>query len=458
MIIILGIIFGTALLITAILTFMIVRDTVRAWGDGDNKDIAGLNLLAPATPVPTLPPDMVLQTVPGPDPVPWDGQSRMNILFIGLDYRDWAVGEGPPRSDTMILLTIDPATKSAGMLSIPRDLYVNIPGFNYGKINTAYYLGEAYQVPGGGPALAMQTVENFLGVDIPYYAQVDFGTFVRLIDEIGGVPIDVPEEIQIDLLGDGSSTIKTLDVGPQTLPGEWALAYARNRDTAEGDFDRAERQQQVILGVREQLLDFDMIPMLIAKAPLLYRELSDGINTNLTFDQLVRLGWIGKDVNPDMIRRGVIGPEHTEIGTSPEGLWILIPKIELIRTVRDEIFSSDGPIVPVSDQGGVDEASLVAEEAAQISVRNGTYVAGLAALTGDFLANNNLNIVDISNADQVYNQTTITDYTGNPYTLQKLTELMGADTGQIISSYDPDSPFDIVIVLGQDWVENNTLP
>lgn len=454
----LGAFFGIALLITALLTFIVVRDTVRAWGDDGDPGQQQLALQPPPTPLPTLPPDMVLQTGPGPQPVPWDGQSRMNILFMGLDYRDWAMGEGPPRTDTMILVTIDPLTKTAGMLSIPRDLWVNIPGFNYAKINTAYYLGEAYQTPGGGPALAMQTVENFLGVEIPYYAQVDFGTFVRLIDEIGGVTVDVPEEMQIDLLGDGSSTIKTLQPGRQTLPGEWALAYARNRDVGDGDFDRAARQQQVILGIRDRLTRFDILPTLITRAPNLYREVASGINTNLTFDQLVRLAWLGKDIPLESIHRGIIGPDQTEIGTSPEGLWILIPRMEAIRTVRDEVFSSDGPIAPIATSTGEDINTLAIEEDASISIRNGTFVPGLAASTSNYLADADLNISDVGNADQTYDETTVIDYTGKPYTLRVLAELMGIDSARILSSYDPESQYDVVILLGADWANNNPMP
>jgi LCP family protein required for cell wall assembly len=453
----LGVFFGIALLITAILTFIVVRDTVRAWGDNDEPVLSELDLQAPATPLPTLPPDTVLQSAPGPQPVPWDGKSRMNVLFMGLDYRDWALGEGPPRTDTMMLVTIDPLTKTAGMLSIPRDLWVNVPGFNYAKINTAYYLGEAYQTPGGGPALAMETVENFLGVEIPYYAQVDFGTFVRLIDEIGGVTVDVPEEMQIDMLGDGSSTIKTLQPGRQTLPGEWALAYARNRDVGDGDFARAERQQQVIMGIRERLTRFDILPTLITRAPNLYRELSSGINTNLTFDQLVRLAWLGKDIPLDSIRRGIIGPDQTEIGTSPEGLWILVPRMEAIRTVRDEVFSSDGPIAPISTSSGEDINALAAAEEASISLRNGTFVPGLAASTSNYLAEAGLNISDVGNADQTYDATTVIDYTGNPYTLQVLAQLLEIDSAHILNNYDPDSLYDVVIILGADWA-NRSVP
>ncbi len=118
---------------------------------------------------------------------PWDGAARVTILLLGLDYRDWEARDKYSRSDTMILLTLDPLTNTAGILSIPRDMWVAIPGFKHGKINTAYYLGDAYQLPGGGPALAVKTVESFLGIPINYYAQIDFQSFVRFIDEIGGV-------------------------------------------------------------------------------------------------------------------------------------------------------------------------------------------------------------------------------------------------------------------------------
>ena len=178
------------------------------------------------------------------------------------------------RSDTMILLTLDPQTKTAGILSIPRDLWVAIPGFQHGKINTAYYLGDSYELPGGGPALAVKTVETFLGVPVNYYAQIDFGAFVNFIDEIGGVKINVPAEIKIDLLGTGSKTKKKLNPGVQVLPGEWALAYARTRYTENGDFDRARRQQQVIMAIRNQILSFDMLPKLVEKAPALYSQLA----------------------------------------------------------------------------------------------------------------------------------------------------------------------------------------
>ena len=112
--------------------------------------------------------------------------------------------EGPPRSDTMILFTIDPITKTAGMLSIPRDLWVNIPGFGYSRINTAYPSGEGTKLPGGGAGLAMKTVEQLLGVPVHYYAQIDFNTFVELVDRLGCITVIPEETLILDPVGSGT--------------------------------------------------------------------------------------------------------------------------------------------------------------------------------------------------------------------------------------------------------------
>ncbi len=128
------------------------------------------------------------------EPIPtWEGKERVNILVMGIDARPGE--EGPWRTDTMMVLTVDPLTLSAGMLSIPRDLWVPIPGYGEGRINTANYLGDAYDYPGGGPALAARTVQYNLGVPIHHYVRVDFSAFVHLVDLIGGIDIYVPEEI-----------------------------------------------------------------------------------------------------------------------------------------------------------------------------------------------------------------------------------------------------------------------
>jgi len=143
----------------------------------------------------------------GPQARSWDGKSRVNILLLGLDASDQRdlTEPGPRMSDTMILITIDPFSQTIGALSIRRDLWVNIPGYDYHKINKAHFIGEAYQLPGGGAGLAVKTVEEFLGVPIHFYAKVDFDTFVKVIDEIDGVKVEVTEPILADWNGNGNN-------------------------------------------------------------------------------------------------------------------------------------------------------------------------------------------------------------------------------------------------------------
>lgn len=447
--------FAVAALLTAYLTFIAVRDFVTSWEMTDLPGISIDSIPTPSTEEGVISDvDTPMQSSGGPEPQPWDGASRITVLVMGLDYRDWQAGEGPPRTDTMILLTIDPLSQTAGMLSVPRDLWVSIPGFEYGKINTAYQLGEAYELPGGGPELAMKTVAEFIGVPIDFYAQVDFSAFIKFIDEIGGVKLDVKEAITVDLLGD--NTFKKIKPGRQVLPGDMALAYARARKTEGGDFDRAERQQQVIMAIRDRLLDINMLSTLISKAPTLYQELSSGVQTNMTLDQAIRLAWLAQQIKDENIKKGIIGTTHVNFVKTPDGMDALKPLPDQIRLLRDEIFTTTGPVSPVA--ANMPSADLMKIEAARISVLNGSATSGLAAQTGDFLTGQGMNVNNIGNAESLYNNTTIIDYSGKPYTIKFLIETMGINENYIYSRYDPTQPSDIAVILGVDWGTTNPMP
>ena len=384
-----------------------------------------------------------------PTLTPWDGAGRVTVLLLGLDYRDWEAGSGASRSDTMILLTLDPLTKTAGILSIPRDMWVSIPGFKHGKINTAYYLGDAYKLPGGGPGLAVKTVEQFLGVPINYYAQIDFAAFVQFIDEIGGVKIEVPEKITVDLLGGGGAkTKKTLQPGVQVLPGEWALAYARARYTQGGDFDRADRQQQVILAIRDRILSFNLLPTLITKAPTLYNQLAAGIHTNLSLNDVIQLAVFALGVPDEQLQRGVLGQAHTIFGRSPDNLSILIPIPDKIHLLRDEIFATSsglGPETPGSAQ------QQMQAEAGRVVIYNGSRTAERAGRAADFLRSQGMNVTQAGEAGQRYGRTVLVDHTGSPYTVKYLAELLGVPSENIAFRYDPASAVDVEIYFGDDW-------
>ncbi len=378
----------------------------------------------------------------------WSGSERVTLLLLGLDYRDWEAGDEAPRTDSIILLTIDPLSQTAGMLSIPRDLWVKIPGFQYDRINTAYRNGIIYQYPGGGPALAVETVEQLIGVDINYYAQVDFNVFVRMIDEIGGLKVDIQTPVKVDVIG--PKPPKVLQPGLQVLPGDVALAYARSRSTEGGDFDRAQRQQQVILAVRERVLSFDLIPILLTKAPLLYNELATGVKTDMDLQTAISLGLLATNIPEENIRRGVVGSEQIIFYTTPDGDQVLKPLPDQIRLIRDYVFGTVDLSSPLAGKSPEERANL---EDAKVSILNGTFFAGLAGETVNFLNENGFEISqdDAGNADQNYVFTQIIDYTGNPYTVQLLVEKLKIQPHLIYLRYDPNSSVDVVVNLGDDW-------
>ena len=442
--------------VTGYLVFTTAKDTVAAWITSfqpikvENEEKNPVSLLEN---IPNI--NDPLQEGNQPSPRGWDGNTRVNVLLMGLDYRDWATNEGPPRTDTMILFTLDPQTQTAGILSIPRDLWVEIPGNGYHKINQAYTFGEINNYGGGGPELSLATVEQFLDISIPYYIQVDFGTFVRFIDEIGGVKLNVPDKIVVDPLGDNNTVV--LQPGKQTLPGEIALAYARARNTPGADFDRAKRQQQVIMAIRERVLDFELLPTLISKAPALYNDLANGVKSNLSLYQIIQIAWIAQQIPEEKILRRSIGPDQVVITTSWDGMSILAPIPDEIYKIRDEIFTETQAPSPTLSVEMSDKERMVAEDA-RVSVKNGTLTAGLAAQTNQYLVDYGVNVVEVDNADQFADYTTLTDYSGKPYTLSFLSQVLSVPPQHIFQRYDPDSPIDVLVILGRDWAENNTMP
>lgn len=447
-------VFLITLTATVYLTYSVVRNA--AASRLNSSDLPGLSLTEePFANNPEISITAPMQADNGPQPIPWDGANRVTILVMGLDYRDWE-GEGPSRTDTMMLVTMDPVSRTAGMLSIPRDLWVNIPGFDYGKINTAYFLGELYNLDGGGPGLAIQTVENLLGIDINYYAQIDFGAFENFIDEIGGVDVEVPYDMSVDPIGPGNTV--NLTQGSQHLDGPTALAYARNRDTIGSDFDRADRQQQVVMAIFDKVTSLGSLPKLIANSPTIYNNLRYGIHTNLNLKETISLAWTVAQIPRDSIKRGLLGPNETTRTFSADGLDILLPNMEAVRAARDQVFSTTSGASPLGEEYVSSNDELRKAEAASVAVLNATSTPGLAADTTDYLTNLGLNVTLTGNAEEASTNTVIIDYTGKPYTVEYLVQLLNIQPNSIYSRYDPNSQTDIAILLGADWAENNPMP
>jgi LCP family protein required for cell wall assembly len=447
----------------AVPAFIFVRNVVVCWSItklpgvppascGIDNDLEGPQITdnQPGTPVAI--PDASLAEIPAPEETlpAWDGGSRVTLLFIGLDERDWEVGAGAPRSDTMMLFTIDPVSKTAGMLSIPRDLWINIPGLGYSKINTAYAYGEARKMPGGGPGLAVETVEHFIGVPIQYYAQVDFGAFEEAIDAMGGLYLCPGERITIDPIGPKPP----VKMGPECRSywGYEILGYARNRKTEGGDVDRANRQQKVVMALVDQVFSPENFPKMVRRAPKIYAEAESGLRTNLSFDDALKLGVLLSQVPRDNIKRGVIDYtmvtfDNVILGGADAAIFKPIP--DKIRVLRDEIFSAAGPLSPMASG---DPAALMQEDAARVRVVNGTFTEGLPERTGNYLLAQGMQVTEAGGyAERQYDRTTIVMYGPKLYTVRYLITVFGINAvNQIVFSPDPASTVDIEIRVGAD--------
>lgn len=387
-----------------------------------------------------------------PDPDPWDGTSRVNVLVMGLDLRDDEAGEAAPRSDTMILLSMDPLNNTAAAIAIPRDMWVALPGFGTYKINTAFRFGELYNIPGGGPELASRTVEEFLGVPVHFFVQVDFQAFVDFIDHINGIKITFDEPYTLDRRGRWNTRI--LEPGTYVLNGEYALAYARDRKSEGDDFDRSGRQMEVILLIRQRILEFDQLPTLVMNAPAIYEDLSTGLRTNMSLNQLIQLAWKAREIPPENIHMVVIGPQQISFGKSPDGLDILRPIPDRIRLLRDEVLGEGGVLGPVAEG---DLLSLVAEENARVALLNASFQPDLGEKTAAWLREQGFNIVEVGNAPAT-TVSTVDLYGTTPYALRWLVETFGMTPGHIDFRFSSDATVDIELIVGDDWASRNPMP
>ncbi|HID50985.1 MAG TPA: LytR family transcriptional regulator [Anaerolineae bacterium] len=379
---------------------------------------------------------------------PWSGTERVSILLLGIDQR--CEEDGPTHTDSIMVLTIDPVGQEASLLSIPRDLWVDIPDFWADRINQANYLGETYEYPGGGPALAMRTVENLLGVPIDYYVAVNFDAFIEAIDLVGGIEIDVPEAIDDPQYPDrcyGYDPFQ-IEAGQQLLNGEQALKYARTRATLGGDVDRAGRQQAVMLAARDQMIQLDKLPQLIAQAPQLWLTFQKNVRTNMTPDEAVQLALLAQEIPRKNISTAVIDYDYVFPETTQDGRQVLVPVRENIRELRDQIFTP--PVVPTPVIENL--PALMAEEKARVAVYNGTAVFGLAGETRTYLEENGVNVTEVGNADSAaYNTSQIITYGSFPNTAQYLTQLMRIPPLNISTAQNPEGDFDVLVIIGNDW-------
>lgn len=214
-----------------------------------------------------------------PEPPKWEGTEPVNILLMGVDARGFEEGE-IPRSDSMLVASIDPVQKKMYLFSILRDTYTEIPGHGRNRINTAIT---------HGPKTAMKTVGDLLGIPIQYYVYTDFQGFMKLVDSVGGVDFYVEKDMQYSSKADKNEYDIDLKKGMQHLDGNKALQYSRFRYDKMGDFTRTERQRELIKAVAQKMQSTTSI----MKLPDILNSVSPYIDTNMDVNDMWKLANVG---------------------------------------------------------------------------------------------------------------------------------------------------------------------
>ena len=404
----------------------------------------------------------------------WDNKDPFNILLLGIDPRPTDVD--PPRSDTMIVVHVDPATQQVTMMSIPRDLWVTIPGYGQDKINAAYPYGELNPgaVPGNctqycGATLAQQTVEANFGITINYFVTVDFEGFRKIVDTVGGIVIDVPAPIKDDQYPAENLGMKRIlfKTGLQRMNGEQALQYARTRHD-DNDIARGNRQQQVLLAIRQQAVSRD----LIFNIDTLLADAGSTVRTDLNFDQMRRLANLGRQIDASKIAKvnlwevGVL-QEHTPQFAGDAfylaGDWPAIYNL-MNQYFRDApaTASGDGANGPgATPNGGVVDPTAAAGATATraslanvdfnatIVVQNAAAIDLLATSAVQLLRTVGFNDAIPDTATQAATTTVIYDNTNNPATARYVAQTLGVPESSIVTINDSQAAA-VLVVLGAD--------
>lgn len=382
------------------------------------------------TEVPTIDPNFLINTVA---PLPTidsqvlnNGQETVNFLLIGSDRR---AATGSTRTDTMVVAILRPNEGQVSLISIPRDLWVSIPGYENNRINTAYQLGISNGYPGGGPSLLKETIQYNLGIRIDHTAMVDFNGFREIVDTLGGVDIPVSCPYTDWRLIDPSYNpeieanwyLYTVNPGVIQMDGDLALWYARSRQKS-SDFDRGRRQQEVLRALFVQALQTGTL----TRIPELYNDLKDSVETDLGLGDLLQLSLYAPKMTNADIRSYYIRPPIVNSWITSGGAYVLSPNQDLLQQMLAEALSPS--------------AKTVERQAIVIDVMNGTTIPGYETLAATRLnyAGYETNIIPSERQDYAYSvlidKTAVQDRNfSNP-----ILNVMGMLPGSLISS--PPSP------------------
>ncbi len=248
-------------------------------------------------------------------------KGQINIVFLGSDQR---LGKGGFRTDTILLVTINPADNSIHITSFPRDLYVTIPGYSSSRINTAH-------ARGGFETLA-DTFEYNFGVRPDNYAMINFWSFVDVVDSLGGIDVYASQPLS-EYTAEGWFTIPA---GYNFMDGSTALYYSRSRYST-SDFDRNRRQQEVVTAIVSKLMSL----YTIAKIPELYRIYAENVTTDIRLSDVIPLIPVAARIkNTDKVEHFYIGRGQVTSWRTPGGAAVLLPKKEAVLEVMRKALNS----------------------------------------------------------------------------------------------------------------------
>ncbi len=351
-------------------------------------------------------------------PVP---KEPVNFLVMGADATD----EDPTgRADTLFIVRVNFETKQATMVSIPRDFYVEIPDNGKDKINHSYNFG--------GPALTIKTVQEYTGLPIHHYVVVDYQGFVNIVNALGGVTVNVKEEMVDDELGE------PLDAGVQTLDGGQALFYVRFRNTGRGDFTRIEDQQNFA----RALVDESTRIQNAFKIPALINILTENIKTDMSLAEMLDYANEARSFKQDNL-----------VTVTLPGVPDMIDGVSYVRPTQDKV---DLILDAIRSNRPIDPLLLEDVEPSEVTVKvlNGGGTEGVGGEVADILANGGYNIAMIGNADRSDYPKTVIYYNKQNYAKAlKVKSDLKEDLPdiQLTESSTIDPTVTVIVIVGKDY-------
>jgi LCP family protein required for cell wall assembly len=378
-------------------------------------------VVPPGAPTPTPEPAIAEKPEDNLKDLPeWTRSSRLNILLLGIDHRDDEPIEGS-RSDTIMVASIDPPSKSVVLVSMPRDMWVSIPGYYPQRINVAHAVG--------GPNLVAATIQANFGIKIDNFARVDFSGFEQVVDAVGGVIIDAERPVKDDEYPTEDYGVMRLFLppGPMLLDGKSALMYARSRHS-ESDFGRSRRQQQVLVALRERALQMGIV----SKVPTLLGIAQKAIATDLDAGSMVALGRLGLEMDRNRIKTVVVDETMATPFKGPNQEDLLQPNRQAIQAAILRAFSQ------------------ASGQTARVEVLNGTDRVGVARQLADQIARQGYEVTRVDDADRNdYPNTTIEVLSGNQQAAAVLASRLHVPQTAIKTATSSSTGAELRVIVGR---------